>query len=108
VHDTLITGLVGLSFLAGCNTYNNTAANNEALMRMGGAMYSNALGLSAPQKARLVTDVYDYQGNYAGYISNGLVFDNQNYQVGTVQGGIIYNNNNFQIGSIQNGTIYWD
>ena len=54
------------------------------------------------------SDVYDYQGNYAGYISNGLVFDNQNYQVGTVQGGIIYNNNNFQIGSIQNGTIYWD
>ena len=29
---TLITGFVVLSLLAGCNTYNNTPANNEDLL----------------------------------------------------------------------------
>ena len=40
---TLITGFVVLSLLAGCNTYNNTPANNEALIRTGGAIYSSAI-----------------------------------------------------------------
>ena len=108
MRNVLVAGFVGFGLLAGCNTYNNTPANNEALRRMGVAMYSNAVRPPAAQTANQRTIIYD-DSNYAiGYILNGVVYDNQNYQVGTVVGGDIYNYRNYKIGTIQSGQVYWD
>ena len=108
MRNVLVVGLFGLGLLAGCNTYNNTPANNEALMRMGGAMYSNAVRPPATQTVNQRTILYDDSNYKIGYILNGVVYDNQNYQVGTVVGGNIYNYRNYKIGTIQSGQVYWD
>ena len=108
MRGALATGLVGLGLMAGCNTYNNTPANNEALMRMGGAMYSNAVRPPATQTVNQRTILYDDSNYKIGYILNGVVYDNQNYQVGTVVGGNIYNQRNYKVGRIQGGQVYWD
>ena len=80
MREVLVLGFVGLGSLAGCNTYNNTPANNEALMRMGTAGYSCAIygttpdpvtRICSPPPPRQQGNVYDNSGRLIGtYVEN--------------------------------------